>query len=123
MTGLEFIAQGFVFERADGRLRVLAPENRPDLLGELRFEVATRTGLVGDGPDYALRPRRDRGDGRCDVTGCGDELPEKQSEGTCVLCTLARQKVLAARPPAVAPPRLPPPPPSGPRADLFGGSR
>jgi len=50
---------------------------------------------VGGGVDFALRPGR--GDGRCDVAGCGDPLPEKQSGGTCVLCVLARQKVSEAR--------------------------
>lgn len=91
MTAAELIQQGVVFERAGGRITVRGPAGRKDLHDAILFEVETRVGLVGAGVDFALRGMR--GDGRCDVAGCGDQLPAGQTSGVCALCALARQKV------------------------------
>lgn len=113
MTGLEFLAAGLSLKvEGGGRLVPLGPKGETKLLNRLRFEIATRIPLVGDGQTYPLTRR----DARpplwcCDV--CGDQighgregscplcgmLTEKgesrcslRTSGTCVLCTLARQK-------------------------------
>lgn len=107
MTGLEFLAADVRFELpATGACRFSCPEDRRDLVDELRFEVATRVELVGDEDRI---PRHHRAAYICET--CGDPIghdrrgkcvlcPDrcvKQATGLCVLCVMARDKALRLR--------------------------
>jgi hypothetical protein len=110
MTALEFVAAGVVIQaQRGGGYRVDGPVDKRELLDELRFEVATRVELVGDG-DYLPKGDYRAQAYRCDF--CGDPIghdrkgscvlcPDRcrrQIGGMCDLCALARHKALKARP-------------------------
>lgn len=106
MTALEFLAAGVVIElQKGGGYKLSGPVGRPDLLDELRFQIATRLELVGDAQ------RIPRGNPRaycCDLCGdpighdrrgdcvlCKTTVPcRTQYSGLCLLCSLARDKKL-----------------------------
>lgn len=109
MTALDFIAAGVVIEaQRGGGYRVAGPPELRALLDELRFEVSTRLGLVGD-EDYLPKGDYRTQAYRCDY--CGDPIghdrkgkcvlcPDRcrrQTSGMCDLCALARHKALKAR--------------------------
>lgn len=91
MTALELVGAGVVFSRAAGRVRVLAPKGRADLVEAMRLEVARRVPTLGGETmtrDLTL-PR-----GRCET--CGD-LMKPYLAGMCDLCVAARAKAIEQR--------------------------
>jgi hypothetical protein len=87
VTALELVAAGVRFARAGGKVRVLAPKGRADLVEAMRVEVDRRIALVGSGDI----PRNATGAGACDV--CLDALANGRG-GTCTLCDIARGKAV-----------------------------
>lgn len=89
-TWLDFQEAGFGIERGRHEPRLIGPAGSR-LLEDLRFEIATRLELVGDGPQFATY-RAPSMSMTC--AHCGDPT---RNFGTCGLCELARSKALRAR--------------------------
>lgn len=87
MTALELVAAGVRFGRTLGRLRIMAPKGRADLVDAMRVEVERRVKLVGTGEI----PRNATGTGACDV--CLDLIGNGRG-GMCALCVIARAKAV-----------------------------
>lgn len=87
MTALELVAAGVRFTRAGGKVKVLAPKGRADLVEAMRVEVGRRVELVGTG----AIPRNATGTGACDV--CLDHIGNGRG-GMCDLCVIARAKAV-----------------------------
>lgn len=91
MTWEDFLDAGFSIVRSPKADPELRGPTDSKLLEDLRFEIATRLELVGEGEDFAtwLAPARP---GTC--AHCGDKAA---NYGTCGLCELARAKALRAK--------------------------
>lgn len=90
-TWLDFEEAGFAIERSPRDYpKLVGPESSP-LLEDLRFEIASRLELVGDGDMFATYRAPSKS---MTCAHCGDRA---RNFGTCGLCELARAKALRAR--------------------------
>lgn len=97
MTYNDFVKAGLVVTFEQGHKPFVqgpkAQPKRDQLLGDLQYEVMLRVPLVGTTKDIPKGEFKGKAD-CCDL--CGDFIGKGRANSWCILCVLARYKVIKA---------------------------